>query len=136
MSNRDRPLCHAWFSLAPRRQRRSAYFSARQYDAAISDASLQPETRPDGPSLHDILGEEYRRKGQLKEAAQELEKFVALTDNIAAVGLQRRSEQNFEGKLILPWGVVRIGCRDGAEGCVAKRLVSGIVILYIEAGSI
>jgi tetratricopeptide (TPR) repeat protein len=67
------------------------YFLARQYDAAINEARLRLETRPDDIILHWALWEAYRRKGAEKEAAQELEKSVLLqgwTNSAAAIHRQ------------------------------------------------
>jgi TolB-like protein/DNA-binding winged helix-turn-helix (wHTH) protein len=67
------------------------YFLARQYDAAINEARLRLETRPDDISLHWALWEAYRRKGAEKEAAQELEKLLLLqgwTNSAAAIHRQ------------------------------------------------
>jgi TolB-like protein/DNA-binding winged helix-turn-helix (wHTH) protein len=55
-----------------------AYFTVRQYDAAINDARQRLETQPEDVGLHWILCEAYRRKGELKEAAQEWEKIMLL----------------------------------------------------------
>ena len=67
------------------------YFLARQYDAAINEARLRLETRPDDIILHWALWEAYRRKGAEKEAAQELEKLLLLqgwTNSAAAIHRQ------------------------------------------------
>ena len=67
------------------------YFLARQYDAAINEARLRLETRPDDIILHWALWEAYRRKGAEKEAAQELEKLLLLqgwTNSAAAMHRQ------------------------------------------------
>ncbi len=64
------------------------YNWARQYDAAINEARLRLETRPEDIGLHWTLWEAYRRKGADKEAAQELEKLLLLqgrTNSAAAV---------------------------------------------------
>jgi TolB-like protein/DNA-binding winged helix-turn-helix (wHTH) protein/cytochrome c-type biogenesis protein CcmH/NrfG len=55
-----------------------AYILARQYDAAVSDARQRLETVPGDIGLHWMLCEAYRRKGELKEAAQEWEKIILL----------------------------------------------------------
>jgi tetratricopeptide (TPR) repeat protein len=58
-----------------------AYLLARQYDAAINDARSKIETQPGDPWLHWALWETYRRKGDGKNAAEELEKMcLALGD--------------------------------------------------------
>ena len=60
-----------------------AYLFARQYDAAINDLRQRYETLPDDVSLHWILCEAYRRKGALKDAAQEWEKAMLLVGDNA-----------------------------------------------------
>jgi TolB-like protein/DNA-binding winged helix-turn-helix (wHTH) protein len=67
------------------------YNWARQYDAAINEARLRLETRPDDIALHWMIWEAYRRKGAEKEAAQELEKLLLLqgwTNSAAAIHRQ------------------------------------------------
>jgi TolB-like protein/DNA-binding winged helix-turn-helix (wHTH) protein len=67
------------------------YNWARQYDAAINEARLRLETRPDDIALHWMIWEAYRRKGAEKEAAQELEKLLLLqgwTNSAASVHRQ------------------------------------------------
>ena len=54
------------------------YIDVRQYDAAIKDARMRPKTNPQEVSLHWVLTETYRRKGALKEAAEEWEKSMLL----------------------------------------------------------
>ena len=49
------------------------YNEARQYDAALNDAHQRLESRPEDVSLHWMLCDIYRRKGDLKQAAQEWE---------------------------------------------------------------
>jgi TolB-like protein/DNA-binding winged helix-turn-helix (wHTH) protein len=70
------------------------YNWARQYDAAINEAGLRLETRPDDITLHWILWEAYRRKGAEKEAAQELEKLLLLQGKeTSAVAVRHKFEQ-------------------------------------------
>jgi TolB-like protein/DNA-binding winged helix-turn-helix (wHTH) protein len=74
-----------------------AYFSVRQYDAAINDARQRLETQPEDASFHWILCESYRRKGELKEAAQEWEKIMLLLgdqgEGISAMTIRRAFEK-------------------------------------------
>ena len=74
-----------------------AYFSVRQYDAAINDARQRLETQPEDAGLHWILCESYRRKGELREAAQEWEKLMALMgdkgEGISATTIRRAFEK-------------------------------------------
>jgi TolB-like protein/DNA-binding winged helix-turn-helix (wHTH) protein len=74
-----------------------AYFTVRQYDAAINDVRQRLETQPDEAGLHWILCESYRRKGELKEAAQEWEKIMLLMgdegEGISAATIRRAFEK-------------------------------------------
>jgi TolB-like protein/DNA-binding winged helix-turn-helix (wHTH) protein len=74
-----------------------AYFTVRQYDAAINDVRQRLETQPDEAGLHWILCESYRRKGELKEAAQEWEKIMLLMgdqgEGISATTIRRAFEK-------------------------------------------
>jgi TolB-like protein/DNA-binding winged helix-turn-helix (wHTH) protein/predicted Zn-dependent protease len=54
---------------------------ARRYDAAIDDIRSRLEGTPRDVGLHWMLGETYRRKGQLKEAAKEWEAAFLLGGN-------------------------------------------------------
>jgi TolB-like protein/DNA-binding winged helix-turn-helix (wHTH) protein len=54
------------------------YIDVRQYDAAIKDARMRLETNPQEVNLHWMLTTAYRRKGALKEAAEEWEKSMLL----------------------------------------------------------
>jgi TolB-like protein/DNA-binding winged helix-turn-helix (wHTH) protein len=73
------------------------YVDVRQYDAAIKDVRMRLETTPQEVSLHWMLTETYRRKGALKEAAEEWEKSILLggdTGNgISAATLHRAFEK-------------------------------------------
>jgi TolB-like protein len=66
------------------------YLKARQYDAAIKDIRQRYETLPDEDSMHWILWEAYRRKGEGKEAAQELEKMLVLEGQKSSAEIIRR----------------------------------------------
>ncbi len=71
------------------------YLMARQNDAALSDARLRLETFPRDSRLHRIVVEAYRSKGMEKEAAQELEKILPLSENSkAAVSARQAFDQN------------------------------------------
>jgi TolB-like protein/DNA-binding winged helix-turn-helix (wHTH) protein/Flp pilus assembly protein TadD len=74
-----------------------AYFMVRQYDAAINDVRQRLETEPEDVGLHWILCETYRRKGELKEAAQEWEKIMLLMgdkeEGISATTIRRAYEK-------------------------------------------
>jgi len=66
------------------------YLRTRQYDAAIKDIRQRYETLPDEDSMHWILWEAYRRKGEGKEAAQELEKMLVLEGKKSSAEIIRR----------------------------------------------
>jgi TolB-like protein/DNA-binding winged helix-turn-helix (wHTH) protein/Flp pilus assembly protein TadD len=66
------------------------YVRTRQYDAAIKDIRQRYETLPDDDSSHWILWEAYRRKGEEKEAAQELEKMLLLEGKKSSAAAIRR----------------------------------------------
>ncbi|WP_158944132.1 winged helix-turn-helix domain-containing protein [Granulicella sp. S190] len=55
-----------------------ALVSARKYDAAIEDIHSRLEANPQDVSLHWMLCDAYRRKGDLKNAASEWEKSALL----------------------------------------------------------
>jgi TolB-like protein/DNA-binding winged helix-turn-helix (wHTH) protein/Tfp pilus assembly protein PilF len=81
------------------------YIDVRQYDAAIKDARMRLETNPQEVSLHWVLTEAYRRKGALKEAAEEWEKSMLLggdTGNgISAATIHRAYEKGgYRGVLL------------------------------------
>jgi TolB-like protein/DNA-binding winged helix-turn-helix (wHTH) protein len=69
------------------------YFTVRQYDAAINEARLRLETRPDDVALHWTLLESYRRKGDMKEAAEEWEKVMLLAGDKEAAASIRNAYQ-------------------------------------------
>ena len=78
------------------------YFTVRQYDAAIDEAHLRLETRPEDASLHWALCEAYRRKGMQKEAVQEWEKVWQLAGrNDRAATIRRDFEEGgYKGVLL------------------------------------
>ena len=79
-----------------------AYFSARQYDAAINDARLKLVALPDDPPLHWTLCESYRRKGDLKDAALEWEKlFLLAGDKEEAANIRHTFQQGGYKALLL-----------------------------------
>lgn len=67
-----------------------AYLLARQYDAAIKDARSKLEAQPEDPGLHWVLFETYRRTGDGKDAAEELEKAMLGMGNKAGAESVRR----------------------------------------------
>ena len=66
-------------------------------------------------------------------AAHVYQKQTGGGDIVSAAGLAfYHLELQFESELILPWNVVRICCRNRAEGRVAERLVAAVVVRYEE----
>ena len=55
--------------------------NARRYDAAIDDIRSRLEGTPQDVMLHWMLCDSYRRKGELKKAAEEWEKALLLMGN-------------------------------------------------------
>jgi TolB-like protein/DNA-binding winged helix-turn-helix (wHTH) protein/predicted Zn-dependent protease len=78
-----------------------ALSSARRYDAAIDDIRSRLEATPLDISLHWMLCDTYRRKGDLKEAAQEWEKATLLSGNKEEAAAIRRTYQNGGYKALL-----------------------------------
>jgi TolB-like protein/DNA-binding winged helix-turn-helix (wHTH) protein len=59
----------------------SAYCDTRQYEAAMKEARMRLDAYSQEASLHDVMGQAYRRKGMWKEAVQEWEKVDLLSGN-------------------------------------------------------
>jgi TolB-like protein/DNA-binding winged helix-turn-helix (wHTH) protein len=107
-----------------------AYFSVRQYDAAINDANQRLEGLPQNASLHWALWEAYRRKGALKEAAQEWETRLQLrgySDKAASI---RRAVAEGGYKSLLREQLSSLGQRS------ATHYVSPVylALLYAQLG--
>jgi Tetratricopeptide repeat len=103
------------------------YNWARQYDAAINEARLRLETRPDDIALHWMLWESYRRKGAEQEAAQELEKLLlvqGMTTSAAAV------QHKFESG---GYKAVVLGQLDYYKKLSEKQYVSRLELAKYEA---
>jgi TolB-like protein/DNA-binding winged helix-turn-helix (wHTH) protein/Tfp pilus assembly protein PilF len=76
--------------------------NARQYDAAIDDIHSRLEATPQDLSLHWMLCDTYRRKGDLKKAAEEWEKSLQLTgDKVEAENIRRTYEKGGYQALLL-----------------------------------
>ena len=82
-----------------------AYILARQYDAAVSDARQRLETVPGDVGLHWMLCDAYRRKGELKEAAQEWVKAMVLlgdkAEGISAATIRQAYEKGGYNAVLL-----------------------------------
>jgi hypothetical protein len=100
---------------------------ARQYDAAINEARLRLETRPDDIILHWILWEAYRRKGAQKEAAQELEKLLLLQDRKTSAAAVRREFERGGYKAVV------LGELDHYKKLSEKQYVSRLEFAKHEA---
>jgi TolB-like protein/DNA-binding winged helix-turn-helix (wHTH) protein/Tfp pilus assembly protein PilF len=68
-----------------------ALSSARQYDAAIDDIRSRLEATPQDVMLHWMLCDSYRRKGDLKKAAEEWERAFLLSGNKEEAAAIRRT---------------------------------------------
>jgi TolB-like protein/DNA-binding winged helix-turn-helix (wHTH) protein len=79
------------------------YNWARQYDAAINEARLRLETRPEDITLHWTVWEAYRRKGAEKEAAQELEKVCLVQGWTNAAAAVHRQFERGGYKAVVLW---------------------------------
>jgi TolB-like protein/DNA-binding winged helix-turn-helix (wHTH) protein len=100
------------------------YFTVRQYDAAINEARLRLETRPDDVALHWTLLEAYRRKGAKKEAIQEWEKIMLLSGykDVAASIRNAYEKGGYNGALL--WEVSQLKQKS------AKQYVSPVDIAF------
>ena len=103
------------------------YIWARQYEAAINEARLRLETRPEDVTLHWILWEAYRRKGADKEAAQELEKLLLLQGlESSAAGVRHKFERG-------GYKAVVLGQLDYYKKLSEKKYVSPLESAKYEA---
>lgn len=78
-----------------------ALANARRYDAAIDDVRSRREGTPRSTGLHWVLSESYRRKGQLKEAAQEWGTALLLAGNKEEAANVRRTDEEGGFKALL-----------------------------------
>jgi len=79
-----------------------ALVSARQYDAAIDDIRSRLVGTPHDASLHWMLCESYRRKGELQEAAREWQTALLLSgDKKEAAEIQHTYEKGGYNALLL-----------------------------------
>jgi len=82
-----------------------AYVETRQYDAAIIDAHQRLESLPSDIGLHWILCDAYRRKGDLKHAAEEWEKATLLAGDKDTAALVHRKFETGGYKALLLWQI-------------------------------
>jgi TolB-like protein/DNA-binding winged helix-turn-helix (wHTH) protein len=79
------------------------YSDARQYDAALNEAHMRLETLPQNMILHFALSETYRRKGALKDAAQEWEKVLLIMGDKESAASVRRNFEEGGYKAVIRW---------------------------------
>jgi TolB-like protein/DNA-binding winged helix-turn-helix (wHTH) protein len=82
-----------------------AYLESRQYDAAINDASQRLKSLPGDIGLHWTLCETYRRKGDLKHAAEEWEKATLLSGDKDTAAIIHRKFETGGYKALLFWQI-------------------------------
>jgi TolB-like protein/DNA-binding winged helix-turn-helix (wHTH) protein len=107
-----------------------AYAEARQYDAAITDNLQRLATMPQDLTLHWFLCDTYRRKGDLKQAAEEWEKAMLLLGDkdTAAFIHQTYQKEGYSG--LLRWQISDLTQK------VSKRYVSPMqfALQYAQLG--
>lgn len=81
----------------------STYADARQYDAALNEAHMRLGTLPQNVMLHVALCDAYRRKGALKDAAQEWEKILLILGDKEGAASVRRNFERGGYNAVLRW---------------------------------
>ncbi|MBA4184717.1 MAG: tetratricopeptide repeat protein, partial [Acidobacteria bacterium] len=73
------------------------FFFARRFDEAIEQFNLALEIEPNNPSVHEILGGVYARKGMFAEAIAEWHRAMTLEgdDELAAILSRASAETDF-----------------------------------------
>lgn len=107
-----------------------AYLMARQYDAAVTDASQRLESTPNDAWLHGLLYLAYRNKGMYQEAMQMLEQSFRLSGDRSSAESIRRAFDQGGYNAVLHWQI-----RD-MERRSAKQYVSPVDLagLYGQLG--
>jgi TolB-like protein/DNA-binding winged helix-turn-helix (wHTH) protein/Tfp pilus assembly protein PilF len=82
-----------------------AYAESRQYDAAITDNLQRLATMPQDPILHWFLCDTYRRKGDLKQAAEEWEKATLLSGDKDTAAIIHQTYQKGGYSALLLWRI-------------------------------
>jgi TolB-like protein/DNA-binding winged helix-turn-helix (wHTH) protein len=82
-----------------------AYAEARQYDAAINDNLQRLATMPQDLTLHWFLCDTYRRKGDLKQAAEEWEKATLLSGDKNTAAIIHQTYQKGGYSALLLWRI-------------------------------
>jgi tetratricopeptide (TPR) repeat protein len=80
-----------------------AYAETRQYDAAINDDRQRLATMPGDLTLHWFLCDTYRRKGDLKQAAEEWEKATLLSGDKDTAAIIHQAFQKGGYSALLLW---------------------------------
>jgi tetratricopeptide (TPR) repeat protein len=80
-----------------------AYAQTRQYDAAITDNLQRLATMPQDLTLHWFLCDTYRRKGDLKQAAEEWEKATLLSGDKDTAAIIHQTFQKGGYSALLLW---------------------------------
>ncbi len=103
---------------------------ARQYDAAIKDLQQRLEGDTQNQSLHWMLCEVYRRKGMLKEAAQEWETASLLSGDKESTDSVRRNFDKGGYRAVLSWQLTNLKRKS------AKHYVSPVnfALQYAQLG--
>jgi TolB-like protein/DNA-binding winged helix-turn-helix (wHTH) protein len=107
-----------------------AYKDARQYDAALNDAHQRLESHPEDIGLHWMLCDTYRRKGDLKEAAQQWETIERLEGHKDTAATIHREFEKGGYKALLLWQINNLKQQS------AKQYVSPVdlALQYAQLG--
>jgi tetratricopeptide (TPR) repeat protein len=62
------------------------FYYTGQYDRALDAINRKLETRPDAPGLHEWLGLVYEQQGRMREAIEEFQKSISLSEGIDGLG--------------------------------------------------
>jgi TolB-like protein/DNA-binding winged helix-turn-helix (wHTH) protein len=82
-----------------------AYAEARQYDAAITDNLQRLATMPQDLTLHWFLCDTYRRKGDLKQAAEEWERATLISGDKDTAAIIHQTYQKGGYSALLLWQI-------------------------------
>jgi TolB-like protein/DNA-binding winged helix-turn-helix (wHTH) protein len=107
-----------------------AYAEARQYDAAITDNLQRLATMPQDLTLHWFLCDTYRRKGDLKQAAEEWEKATLLSGDKDTAAIIHQTYQKGGYSALLLWRI------DNLKQQALKKYVSPVdfALQYAQLG--
>ncbi|MBB5328702.1 winged helix-turn-helix domain-containing tetratricopeptide repeat protein [Tunturiibacter gelidoferens] len=107
-----------------------AYAEARQYDAAITENLQRLATMPQDLTLHWFLCDTYRRKGDLKQAAEEWEKATLLSGDKDTAAIIHQTYQKGGYSALLLWRI------DNLKQQALKKYVSPVdfALQYAQLG--